>query len=161
MSERPSNISLPTAGQIRQAIDIYLVEAYGSDRPEKLAELLPAEQFDPGEYLMSDVVERRDHSAEPLEIRSFGIRLGTSIYSNMKLRIARPSVAYGWLFSVDSHDAMLSVSAGSADETPLEQLKQHNAALTRAIEGAWDATGLPTQRSLLREKIHLAKAKLK
>lgn len=161
MGERPLNISLPTAGQIRQAIDIYLVEAYGNDRPEKLAELLPAEQFDPAEYLMSDGVERRDHSAEAMEIRSFAIRLGNSIYPNMKLRIARPSEAQGWLFAVDSHDAMLSAPSGSADETPLEQLKQHNAALARAIEGAWDAAGLPSQRSLLREKIHLAKEKLK
>lgn len=157
MIEPASAIPLPTAGQVRQAIEIYLALACPGPWPERVSERVPAEPLDPGEYLMSDAVERVDQDAAG-QPRMFAIRLGNSVYPHMKLRIARPSQTEGWVFAVDCHDAMLQSPDGPADEAALEQLKEHNAQLAKAIEAAWDAADLPTQKGLLRRKIRQAKS---
>lgn len=159
MAKVPRDISLPTACQIRRAIDIYLAKAYGDRWPGKPAELLPPEGFDPAEYLMSDATERIGHGRRLRQVRSFAIRLGNSVYPNMKLKISRPPQLGTHFFSVDCHDAMLGAPGGSSDAEGLQQLKSHNAELAVAIEAAWDAVGLPTQKGLLRQRIRQAKEK--
>ena len=148
---------LPSADQIRLAIELYLACAYRAEVPDSSAERVPPKPFDPVEWLMSDVVER-DPAEAPLEaVRSFALRLGNSQYPHMKLRISRPPKDEVFLFSVDSHDAFLRVPPDSPDFEPLEALKCHNSRLAVDIYAAWDAAGLPTEKSYLRQKIEQAR----
>jgi len=153
MTERNSSISLPSADEIRRAVELYLAAAYGDDRPAAVDRLMPGEAFEPGSYLMSDRVERTPDSCGLREVRSFALRLGNRWYPHMKLRISRPPNERVYLFCVDCHDAMLQAPAGSPDGPALEQLKRHNASLAAAIDAAWDAAGLPTEKGFLRRKI--------
>jgi len=151
-------LGLPSAGQIRQAIEIYLRHAYPAGPPEKALRFLPPERFCPAEWLRSDFVEPDEKDAPPEQVRSFALRIGNSRYPHMKLRLTRPPSERVYLFMVDSHDAFLTAAPGSADERPLEELKRHNAAVAAAITADLDAAGLPTERNYLREKIRQARA---
>ena len=157
MANGSTKVELPTAGQIRQAVEIYLAAAYGAQRPDRIRDVLPGENFAPAAYLMSDSVERTEQGARANKVRSFALRLGNVMYANMKLRISRVPRGEAFVFSVDSHDAFLQASSGSGDAEALRELKDHNAALARKIESAWDAAGLPTQKAFLRRKIKEAK----
>ena len=149
--------ALPSAEQIRRAIELYLARSYGSAVPPAAQRLIPPDGFEPGVWLMGDPVER-DPADAPIEaVRSFALRLGNAQYPNMKLRISRPPKDNVFLFSVDSHDAFLHAPLGSADFEALEALKQHNSRLADAIGRDWDAAGLPTEKGYLREKIRQAR----
>jgi hypothetical protein len=148
---------LPSAEQIRQAVGFYLECAYGPDVPPAVRKLLPPEQFEPVEWLMTGPAERDPADAPAGAVRSFVLRLGNTQYPHMKLRISRPPKDNVFLFSVDAHDAFLRAPAGSSDFLALEALKAHNARVAREITGAWDAVGLPTERTYLRGKIQQAR----
>jgi len=151
-------VQLPTPGQITRAIGIYLQHAYPGGPPASASRFLPPEGFEPGLWLMSDLIER-DPPDSPLEqVRSFALRLGNSNYPHMKLRLSRPPREAMFVFSVDSHDAVLKASPGTPGYEALERLKRGNAALTQAISLALDAADLPTERSYLRRKLRQAKA---
>jgi len=144
---------LPTAGQIRMAIEKYLHVAYAGKTPESILELLPLEDFVPAQWLMSDSVERDPAGAPLPAVRSFAVRLGNSQYPNMKLRISLPPRDRVYLFSVDSHDGFLHASAGTPDHDALETLKVHNGHIASEVTAAWEAEGLMTERNYLRQKI--------
>lgn len=152
-----STFRLPPSGQVRQAVLLYVQCAYGPSQSPQAQKLVPPEQFETRDFLMSALVER-DPSNAPLEqVRSFVLRLGNPVYPHMKLRISRPPRSEEFVFSVDSHDAFLSAKPGTADYDMLEQLKKHNAALAETILGAWEAQDLPTERSYLRRKLQQAR----
>ncbi len=153
----PSDISLPTTEQIRQAIDLYLAEAYACEIPPVVRDRLADEGIAPGDYLMSELVERTPNTVELSAVRTFAIRLGNSQYPNMKLRISRLPRRQAYLFIVDAHDEILNAPVGSPDHEPLEALKHHNAAVVQAICAAWDKAGLPTEKNFLREIIKQAR----
>jgi len=157
MAENNRPVVLPTAWAIRRAIDIYLAEAYGSEWPETVEQRLPSAQFDVAEYLMSDKTERTPDVADLAAVRSFAIRLGNQLYPHMKLKLSRAPHDDGYLFGVDCHDAFLRASAGSVESRSLAQLKQRNATVAKAIETAWAAAGLATEKGYLRRKITEAK----
>ena len=48
---------------------------------------------------------------------------------------------------------MLKAPEGSADYEALQQLKAHNASLAAEITLRWEAAGLPTERTYLRDAI--------
>lgn len=153
------NDPLPTARQIRQAIEGYIEVAYGGHMPDRIGELLPSGDFVPAEWLMSDSVER-DPSGAPLPaVRSFAVRLGNSQYPHMKLRISLPPRDRVYLFSVDSHDGFLQASAGSPDYAALEALKAFNSSVASVVTAAWEAEGLMTERNYLRHKISQVRLK--
>ena len=77
----------------------------------------------------------------------------------MKLRISRAPRCGAFVFHVDAHDAMLKAPEGSPDAGPLEELKAHNATVTRAIHEAWEAAGLLTERQHLRNAIDACRRK--
>lgn len=159
MAEELNHISIPTADQIRKAIELYLVEAYPDRPPESVKTLLPPGTFDPGEFLMSDSLERTPDTSVLRDVRSFALRLGNGEYRHMKLRISRPPRGAVYLFVVDSHDEFLKAPPGSPDREVLEGLKRHNAHVARAIGTAWDAAGLPTEKNYLRRKVREARRK--
>ena len=153
------NDPLPTARQIRQAIEQYIEVAYGGQAPDRIRALLPPGDFVPAEWLMSDSVER-DPSGAPLPaVRSFAVRLGNSQYPHMKLRMSLPPRDRVYLFSVDSHDGFLQASAGTKDHAALEALKAYNSSTASAVVAAWEADGLMTERNYLRQKIGQARRK--
>ncbi len=153
MADESQDISLPTAGQIRLAIELYLTEAYEEDRPGSIAPLIPSEEFDPADYLMTDAFERTPDGTGLGEVRSFALRLGNTQYRHMKLRISRPPREAVYMFVVDAHDEFLHAPVGSPDRDALEELKRHNTAVARTIGAAWDSAGLPTEKNFLRRKI--------
>ena len=147
----------PDLQQIRAAIRVYLLHAYGGRCPPAVEKLLPPDDDDPVDWLMSDAVER-DPAGAPLgNVRSFALRLGNEVYPHMKLRLSRPPKDRVFLFSVDSHDAFLNAPPDSKDQKMLEDLKRHNAAVSAAVQAQWEKEGLPTERGYLRGKIREAR----
>ncbi len=160
MSEPITKIDpLPTARQIRQAIERYIEVVYGGQAPDRIRQLLPPGDFVPAEWLMSDSVERDPSGAPFPAVRSFAVRLGNSQYPHMKLRISLPPRDRVYLFSVDSHDGFLQASAGTEDHAALEALKAYNSSVALVVTAAWEAEGLMTERNYLRHKINQARRK--
>ena len=157
MGAKSQHIQLPTSQQIRQAIELYLVEAYGRRPPAAAAKLMPSKRLDVECYLMSDSVERTPADAKLPDVRSFVLRLGNAQYPHMKLRLSRPPHHGAYVFSIDSHDAFLHVPANSPERPALEKLKRHNAAIAAAVCHAWEAAGLPTEKGFLRRQLREAK----
>ena len=146
--------SFPTADEVQRAVAIFLARAFSGDAPASAEEFCPPADADMSQWLMSDIAERTPDACAPLdEVRSFALRIGNEIYPNMKLRISRTPNGGEWVFHVDAHDAMLRAPAGSPDAAALEDLKAHNAAITRAIHADWEAAGLLTERRYLRNAI--------
>lgn len=153
----PQSNCLPSCHEIRRAVEIYLEQAYGLEIPPRAGAFLPPCDIDPAQWLMSDITER-DPSHAPLQaVRSFALRIGNAVYPHMKLRLSRPPKDPVFLFTVDSHDAILSAPAATPDYVLIEELKRHNAELANRIAAAWDHEGLPTERNYLRQKIRQAK----
>ena len=149
---------LPSDDEVRRAIGLYVKKAYGDAAvPPAAQRLIPPAAFRPEEWLMSVFIER-DPASAPLEaVRSFALRLGNAGYPHMKLRISRPPRDPVFVFSVDSHDAFLCAAKDSPDYQPMEALKRNNAAIASAVQAAWEADGLLTERTYLRRKINQAK----
>lgn len=157
--ENCENVQLPTPQELRQAIDIYLQHAYeGSGPPESARPLLPPEgDFDVAEWLSGEMIERDPPQADLDALKTADVRLGNVVYPNMKFRLSRLPNEPTFVFSVDSHDAVLQAPAGSPDAAMLEELKAHNAKVNAAVLAAWDEAGLPTERNYLRRKLQEAK----
>jgi len=146
--------SPPPAGQIGQAIELYMRHAYGPDRPQRALKLLPPEgDFDPAAYLAGEKVERPANPPEPGHGEWFAIRLGNSMYPHMKLKVVYLPAKEAWLFNVDSHDTFVEAPRGSPDSAELVRLKEFNASVAEAVEADWDRAGLLTQKGLLRRTI--------
>ena len=151
------SVRLPSPEQIRCAIELYVELAYEGEPSEAARALIPADNFEPREWLMRDPVERTPADASLPDVRSFALRLGNSTYPHMKLRLSRPPRHGRYVFSVDCHDACLCAPEGSPDHEALEELKRHNCEIAGAVNAALDRAGLPTERNYLREKIREAR----
>jgi hypothetical protein len=155
---RPS-VQLPTPQEVRRAAEIYIEHAYeGNGPPEQARAFLPPEgDFDVAEWLAGEMIQRDPPKGDIASLKTADVRLGNAAYPNMKLRLARLPNDPGFVFVVDSHDAILQAPPGSPDAAMLEELKAHNAKLNDAILVAWDAAGLPTERNYLRRKLQQAR----
>ena len=159
MMDQSSSSPLPSTDQLRKAMEIYLSYAYEGPPPEPAINLIPPEDCDAAEWLMSDVSQRDPADAPLANVRSFALRLGNRYYPHMKLRLSCPAGGGKYLLSVDCHDAFLRCPPGSGEAPAIEDLKRKNAAIASAIHAAWDEAGLPTERNYLREKIMQARAR--
>jgi hypothetical protein len=153
-------IVLPDAETIHKAVDIYMKHAWITPPGEMFTSQLPPQgDFDPAEWIMGEMVEREyvgtERTLAGMKFAAF--RLGNTFYPNMKLRLSRIPNSSEFLFSVDSHDAILQAPEGTPDHAMLEELKSANAQIAEAILGEWDATGLMTERNYLRLKIQQTK----
>ena len=158
MSDPTDNpTALPASATVARAVRIFLDRAYPDGAPAQVEQLCPPDNADSATWLMSDRVERSPADAAAGDVRSFALRLGNAQYPHMKLRLGRVPRHDAWLFTVDSHDAILQAPPGSPDGEALEALKRHNAALASDIIAAMDAAGLPTERHFMRERIRRAK----
>jgi hypothetical protein len=154
-----NTVDLPSPEAIHRAIEIYLEHAWGGNPPSEQLEpmLPPAGDFDVAQWLDREMVERDPGDADLASLKVADVRLGNMMYPNMKFRLARLPNESGFVFSVDSHDAVLQAPAGSPDAAMLEELKAHNAKVNDAILAAWDEAGLPTERNYLRRKLQQAR----
>jgi len=149
----------PSPQALRQAIRLFIENAYGQLPPSHALKFVPADgDFDVTEWLMSDRVERTPPGVPFQKVKSFALRIGSASYRHMKLRVSRPGNRPIFIFTVDSHDAFLEADPGSPDYEGLKELKSLNAATVSKITSAWDAAGLSTERSFLRNEIRIAKA---
>lgn len=151
--------ALPSGDEIRRAVEIYIRHAYSGQAPENVQCLMPKnENFNPEEWIMGDMAEREPANSTPQTMRWANFRFGNIFYPNMKFRISRVAGSDDFIFSVDSHDAILEADPGSEDFALLEELKSENAKLAKTITEDWDAAGLPTERGYMRHKIQQAKS---
>lgn len=158
MSEQGNeDVVLPSPEQIRRAIELYLQHAYDGPPPPTTERFLPPGDFEPCKWLMSGVAERAPDGAPLQGVRSFALRIGNTMYPHMKLRICRPPKDSEFLFTVDSHDAVLKAPPESPDYEPLQELKRYNAAVADAVVRAWEDADLPTERRYLRSRIRRAR----
>ncbi|HPS52901.1 MAG TPA: hypothetical protein PLK08_05045 [Phycisphaerae bacterium] len=157
---RIKQILLPDIATIRKAVDIYMKHAWITPPGEQFtSQLPPAGDFDPITWIMGEMVERDYMGDEKLpdNLKSAAFRLGNTFYPNMKLRLTRMPNSNEFLFSVDSHDAILQAPEGTPDHAMLEELKAANAQITEAVLAEWDTAGIMTERNYLRLKIQQAK----
>ncbi len=149
-----SNPSLPAAKTIHLALEIYLRHAWQTSISPQSQGLLPEDgPFDVSAWVMSELVERDPPAATIENLRSAAFRLGNTYYPNMKFRMSLPPGGEEYLFSVDSHDAVLQAPEGSADYAMLEELKAHNKLLGETIQREWDEASLPTEKNYLKRMI--------
>jgi hypothetical protein len=88
---------------------------------------------------------------------AFTLRLGSTAYPHLKLRVQKVETPRGSasLFAVDTHDSFSSDAcqppAGHPEAMAWQALQEANRALKEKIEAAWEAAGLLTLNGLLRE----------
>lgn len=75
------------------------------------------------------------------------LRLGNHIYPHMKFAVERGLSGGDFYFVADCHD---SAPCGMADDPVWMDLRARNRAIKNAIEGEWQAAGLPTLVGLAR-----------
>lgn len=152
-----NSIQLPTIAQLRSAVEQYLRKAYAPPVPPSALRFLPPEDAEPVQWLMADPIERDPADAPLQNVHSFAMRVGNRRYLNMKIRLTRPPRQSFFVFSIDAHDAVLHAPAGSPDESALRQLKLFNAQLGQEVLAVWEAMGLPTERTYMRQQIRQAR----
>jgi hypothetical protein len=140
-----------TIDTLRRAVDLYLAIAYaGGEVPEAVSRRLAwAEGPDLAGLLSGppfEVVTRAEPGVDPV----FALRLGNVRYPHMKLQVQPwPSVG-GYLLSVNTHDQILSLSAGARGSEAFRELQAENQRIKEEIELAWERNGLPTFLNYLR-----------
>lgn len=137
----------PQAEQIRRAIDVYIATAYPSARPARLATTLQTIASCEGDLLDCQAFVK---SESPLK---FSLRLGNPFYPHMKFVIEPAPDGSTWLYRVDTHDRHACPKETSAEYGAFCELMAKNQKLASEIEAAWEAAGLPTFKSFLREDL--------
>lgn len=139
------NLKDVTGAMLRDAVAIYLEEAWGAAPPRRrLPDFRGIRRFEDAIPLLED--EARLH-AGALRARRWALRLGNSRYPNMKLVLEEYLLAGEFVFSVDTHDEAV-VLPGDPDEPGWREIRQWNLALKRRIEARWKNAGLPTYAAL-------------
>lgn len=103
-----------------------------------------------GDLFASPVFERDASSPDPAK---YSLRLGNRTYPHMKLVVDRAPDGRGHLFRADTHDGHCRPAPGSRDYDVFCKLMDANRALADRIESAWEAQGLPTFKSFLRDDL--------
>jgi CheY-like chemotaxis protein len=139
------NLKDITGAMLREAVAIYMEEAYGGLPPRRRPpDLHGAARVEDALALMDDEGLRRG-GAQPM--RRWVLRLGNSRYPNMKLVLEEYLLAGEFVLAVDTHDDAV-VLAGDPDEPAWKELRNWNLSLKRRIEARWKNAGLPTYAAL-------------
>lgn len=102
------------------------------------------------DFFASPVFERDASTPHPAK---YSLRLGNRTYPHMKLVVDRAPDGRGHLFRADTHDGHCRPAPGSRDYHVFCKLMDANRALADRIEAAWEAQGLPTFKSYLRDDL--------
>ena len=139
----------PTPAQTWKAIELYLGLAYGGPPPGPISARVEALHHVPeAEFYASGVFE---HS--PQAPGRFALRLGNRHYPHMKLVIERRPDGKGFLFRADAHDRHCCPAPSSREYPMFCALMEQNQTISQSIEAAWDAAGIPTFKSYLRDDL--------
>jgi len=84
-------------------------------------------------------------------VRGYAFRLGTDTFPHLKLEVIDCGDGL-CVFGVDTHDA-ICLPPGHPEAARWAELQAANARLKEAIEAAWEAAGLLTFHTLLREEL--------
>jgi hypothetical protein len=143
-----------TPTQLCQACRIFLAHAYPGGELSvpmgKRAYLHMASDQPLGPLLGAPVCQPTLSPAG--EISGYALRLGCCHFPHLKLRVNRLQDRDEWVYSVDTHDAVL-VPAGDPHAEHWTQLQAANRRLKEDIERAWEAAGLLTFNDLLRREL--------
>jgi hypothetical protein len=142
---------LPTP-QVWKAIEIFLAQAYGGDRPLPSAvrtRLDALRSLSADDFFASAVFEK-DGQSPPNKL---SLRLGNRFYPHMKLTIERTPDRQGFLFRADSHDRHCCPPPGSREYGAFCQLMESNQQVAQGIEAEWANQGLPTFKTYLRDDL--------
>ena len=85
--------------------------------------------------------------------RGYSIRLGSSWFPHVKLQILERGDG-SYVFSVDTHDAM-EIAPDHPDAGGVAALQTANRHLKERVERAWEAEGLRTFHSVLRDGLQM------
>ncbi len=134
-----------TGVMLREAVAIYMEEAYGGRPPRRrLPDLHGVRTSEDVLSVMEDEARRQEGA---LRARRWVMRLGNSRYPNMKLVLEEYLLAGEFVLAVDTHDDAV-VLPGDPDEPAWKEIRHWNLALKRRIEARWKNAGLPTYAAL-------------
>jgi hypothetical protein len=140
----------PTPAAAWIAIDIYLGLAYdGTPSAAVRSRLDVMRAATEGAFYQCAALEATPKE-EPAR---YDVRLGNRWYPHMKLVIERAPDQRGHLFRADTHDRHIQPAPGSRDHAAFRELMEKNQLLSSRIEAAWEAAGLPTFKSFLRQDL--------
>ena len=103
-----------------------------------------------GDLFSSSVFERVEEAGV---IIRYSLRLGNRVYPHMKLTIDRAPTGDRHFFRVDTHDRHVRPPAGSPEEQAFADLMASNQRSAQTIEAAWEASGIPTFKTFIRDDL--------
>jgi len=139
----------PAPATVWRAIEAYLAVAYDGAPPAPVAERLDR---------LRAVAEAAFFDCEAFERGEdrYALRLGNRFYPHMKLSVVGAPDGRA-LFCADTHDRHVLELVGPS-QARFAELMERNAAIARAIEDAWSASGLSTWREHLRAQVAIWRA---
>ena len=149
----------PEPAVVWRAIATYLSRAYEGapgphdvpgGTPSAVRARLESLRLAPAADFYASPVFERDAADRPTK---YSLRLGNRTYPHMKLVIDRAPDGHGFLLRADTHDAHCRPAPGSRDHQAFCKLMDVNRELADRIESAWEADGLPTFKSYLRDDL--------
>lgn len=138
---------LPTAEQVRRAVDIYLKTAFSGPLPTRLATTLQTIATCDHDLLACQCFVRTETPVR------YALRLGSPFYPHMKLIMEQSPDESTWLFRVDTHDRHACPKEASPEYGAFCDLMAKNQKLAEQIEAAWEAAGVQTFKHFLREDL--------
>jgi hypothetical protein len=144
-----------TRDMLRQAVRLYLAEAYGeAPLPPAVAARL---EWPAGESLealaAAEVFECTPDDLPPAACDRIRLRLGNRDYPHMKLGADRIPETQDWVLAVDSHDRQLLTVVSESERAALEALLRRNNEVKTRIERRWSEAGLPTFERYVRSRL--------
>ncbi len=146
---------LPSAGELEQAIQLYMQCAYEGASPAGAVRQRIDTIRAAGDAPFDCPALEREKSDEP---GRFNLRLGNRFYPHMKLVVERSPEGSSHLFRADTHDRHIQPAPGSKEADAFRDLMAKNQSVATAIEAAWEAASLPTFKQYLREDLVRRKA---
>ena len=144
------NWEKPALADFWKAVGIYLDAAYAGKPPSAVQNRLDALRALP----QDDLYLSPGFEAAPKELPvRLCLRLGNRWYPHMKLMIDQAPDLRRSLFRADTHDRHIQVDPTSRDYAAFCEMMQKNQALAARIEAEWEAQGLATFKSFLREDL--------
>jgi hypothetical protein len=144
------NWNKPSRQLMWRAIETYLRAAYDGAPSPAVTGRLESLRAVPDEFLYQSPHLEPTPKQDPIR---FSLRLGNRWYPHMKLAIERSPDGSGCLFRADTHDQHIRPAPESREYAAFCELMEKNQRLASRIEAEWEAQGIPTFKSFLRDDL--------
>ena len=146
----------PDVALVWEAIETYLSIAYAGSPPAAVRgrlDQMRAAGDDP--LVRCPAIERdpKDVPPDPGAPQRYSLRLGNRLYPHMKMVVDCRNTSAGCIFRADTHDAHCRPPEGSREAAMYAQLVDANREIAIAIERAWEAKGIPTFKTFLKQDL--------